>query len=202
MPANQLHKNTIQGKVLKSANLSCWDMATNQSSHLTVGTFGVPKKLLDFIHDVGPLHKMTLIQPTNAPFGKMISNCKNSLRFYLRRPLRMEKVAIHVVALFTLASKICTNLVRHVFWEHIWRIDWIVAEVEHPEVRLLLWGCIYLHSMTRLVLFLVAFSSLPPGVAGLCLPPQCCSLLKLTFEFEWDAPSVNEVLLSFLGPQA
>jgi hypothetical protein len=31
----------------------------------------------------------------------------------------MDKIAIHIVALLTLASKIGTNFVRYVFWEHI-----------------------------------------------------------------------------------
>ncbi len=58
-------------------------MATNQSSRLTVGTFGVPKKLLDLIGSLRHLHKMILVELTNVSFGKMIGDCQDSLMFEL-----------------------------------------------------------------------------------------------------------------------
>ncbi len=100
-------------------DLSCEDMATHRSSHLTVGTFGVFEKLFDLICDVGHLHKIILVEPTNASFGEMIDNCQDSLTFELGRPPGMDKVEIHILALLTLASKFFTDFVRHVFREYI-----------------------------------------------------------------------------------
>ncbi len=80
----------------------------NQPSHLTVGTFGVPEKLLYLICDVGLLRKMMLVEPINVSFGEMIDSCQDSLTFELRRPPGMDNNAIHIVALLTLVSKIFT----------------------------------------------------------------------------------------------
>ncbi len=90
-------------------------MAANWSSRLTVGTFGVPKKLLDLVCNVGHLHEMILVEPINISFGEMIGDCQDSLTFELGGPPGMDKVAIYVVALLTLDA----NLTGHVFWEHI-----------------------------------------------------------------------------------
>ncbi len=82
-------------------------------------TFSVPKKLLDLVRNVGHLHKMILVEPANISFGEMIGNCQDSLTFELEGPPGMNKVAIHVNALLTFASKIGTIFVGHVFGEHI-----------------------------------------------------------------------------------
>jgi hypothetical protein len=58
-------------------------MTANQSSHFTVGTFGFPEKLLDLACNVGHLHKIILVEPTNISFGKMIGDCQDSLTFEL-----------------------------------------------------------------------------------------------------------------------
>jgi hypothetical protein len=72
-------------------------MATNRPSHFTVGTFGVAKKLLDLICNVGHLHEMILIEPTNISFGEIIGNCQDSLMFELGGPPGMDKVAIQLL---------------------------------------------------------------------------------------------------------
>jgi hypothetical protein len=55
----------------------------NQSSHLTVGSFGVPKKLFDLVGSVWHLHEMILVEPTNVSLVEMIGDCQNSLLFEL-----------------------------------------------------------------------------------------------------------------------
>jgi hypothetical protein len=74
-------------------------MATNQSTCLTVGTFRIPKKLLDLVGNIGHLREMILIEPINIFFGEMIGICQNSLTFELRGLLGIDKVTIDVVAL-------------------------------------------------------------------------------------------------------
>jgi hypothetical protein len=91
----------------------------NQSSHLTVGYFGVPEKIFDLIGNVWHLHEMILVEPTNVSFVEMIGDCQNSLSLELRGPLGLNKIAIDVITLLTLASNVGVNLIKHVFWEHI-----------------------------------------------------------------------------------
>jgi hypothetical protein len=180
-------------------------MATNQSSRLTVGTFGVLKKLLDLIGNVRHLHKMILVEPINASFGKMIGNRQDSLAFELRGPPGMDKITIHVVALLTLASKIGTNFVKHVFWEYIRRVNQSVKEEEHLQFCLLLCGGIYFHRATRLFLLLTQGSLFIINIRGgrVALISTTLFTIEVNVELEQDAPSVNEVFLpSFLGPQA
>ena len=94
----------------------------NQSSHLTVGYFGVPEKIFDLIGNVWHLHEMILVEPTDVSFVEMIGNCQNSLSFELGGPLGVNNIAIDVAAPLTLASKVGTNLIGHVLWEHVLRI--------------------------------------------------------------------------------
>jgi hypothetical protein len=50
---------------------------SNQSSHLTFGTFCIPEKLLDLVGNVRHLHEMILIEPTHVPLGEMTGDCQN-----------------------------------------------------------------------------------------------------------------------------
>jgi hypothetical protein len=80
------------------------------------------KKLFDLIGNVWHVHEMILVEPTDVSFVEMIGDCQNSLSFELGGPLGVNKIAIDVAALLTLASKVGTNLIEHVFWEHVLRI--------------------------------------------------------------------------------
>jgi hypothetical protein len=94
----------------------------NQSSHLTVRLFGIPEKLFDLVVNVWHLHEMILVEPTDFSFVEMIGDCQNSLLFELGGSLGVNEIAIDIVTLLTLASKVGTNLIGHVLWEHVQRI--------------------------------------------------------------------------------
>jgi hypothetical protein len=66
---------------------------------------------------------MILVEPTDFSFVEMIGNCQNSLSFELGGPLGVNKIAIDVATLLTLARVVGTNLIRHVLWEHVQGID-------------------------------------------------------------------------------
>ncbi len=93
-----------------------------KSTHLTVGSFCVPERLFDLVGNVWHFHEMILVEPTDVSFVEMIGDCQNSLSFELRGPLGVNKIAIDVAALLTLASKVGANLMGHFLWEHIRRI--------------------------------------------------------------------------------
>jgi hypothetical protein len=62
---------------------------------------------------------MILVEPTNVSFVEMIGDCQNSLLLELGGPLGVNKIAIDVITLLTLASNVGANLIKHVFWKHV-----------------------------------------------------------------------------------
>jgi hypothetical protein len=74
MPANQEHENSTVQSFWNHmiCHIGIWH--SNQSSHLTFGTFGIPEKLLDLVGHIRHLHEMILIEPTDVPIGEMTGN--------------------------------------------------------------------------------------------------------------------------------
>jgi hypothetical protein len=94
----------------------------------------------------------------------------------------MSKVASCVVALLPPTSEVGENIIGLVLWEHIQWFNRDIFEIEHPQFSLLFGDSIHLYHTTRHPLPFDErdfFPSLPSGVDGLCLYPQCCLVLGM-----------------------
>jgi hypothetical protein len=113
----------------------------------------------------------------------------------------MDKVAINVVALLTLASKIETIFVGHVFWEHIWRVDQSVTKVEYPR-SVFSFATVSTFSATRLFLLLTSGNLFIDTIRGsrITLIPMTLFIIEVS-NWVWRRHSVHEwsVLIILLG---
>ena len=92
MTANHRHEKAAK----KSFELQQdWCIAvwrTNESSRLTRNAPGITQELFDTIGNIGHLHEMILIEPTNVVLVEMIGDRNDSLTFELGWLPRMDEV--------------------------------------------------------------------------------------------------------------
>jgi hypothetical protein len=103
----------------------------------------------------------------------MVGNQDDCLVFELRSLPGVGKIAIGVGALFSLASKVGTNLFGHVLWEDVHWVDGWVTEVKHTQTLLLFGGSVNLYSLMGLLLPLMA-----GRVFLVCI--RCCGIALIT----------------------